>query len=246
MTTEEKAKAYDDALEKAKGLFNSPRTCFDIDQLTDIFPELAESEDEKNIDTIFNCLYQCCDTGFISGTQRDNALAYLEKQKEQKSNFDTHWENGSMVCEQKEEKVEWSDEEKDKLNSIERLIVNANAHGNYLIGDKEATELQHFIRSIVKPIANIAEWSEEDEEALDMCLDAIPKAWKTKSGILLTKWLKEHFRPSWKPSEDQMRCLDMVLCDEAMDDNVHRVLVQLREQLKRLKGGVVPMKEIDE
>ena len=48
-----------------------------------VFPELRESEDERNIDTIFNCLYQCCDTGFISGTQRDNALAYLEKQKEQ-------------------------------------------------------------------------------------------------------------------------------------------------------------------
>ena len=67
--------------------------------------------------------------------------------------------------------AEWSEEEKDKLNSIERLIVNANAHGNYLIGDKEAIDLQHFIRSIVKPTTNLAEWSAEDEKMRNSILD---------------------------------------------------------------------------
>ena len=43
-----------------------------------------------------------------------------------------------------------------------------------------------------------AEWSEEDEETLDMCLDVIPKKWKTKSGILLTKWLKDNIHPQSK------------------------------------------------
>lgn len=71
-------------------------------------------------------------------------------------------------------KHEWSEEEKDKLNSIERLIVNANAHGNNLIGDKEAIDLQHFIRSIVKPTNNLAEWSEEE----------------------IVNWLKENFHVS--------------------------------------------------
>ena len=50
-----------------------------------------------------------------------------------------------------------------------------------------------------------AEWSEEDEEALNMCLDAIPKKWKTKSGILLTKWLKDNIylqsKPKWSDGE---------------------------------------------
>ena len=40
-----------------------------------------------------------------------------------------------------------------------------------------------------------AELNEEDKEALDMCLDAIPKAWKTKNGVLLTDWLKKHLHP---------------------------------------------------
>ncbi len=49
------------------------------------------------------------------------------------------------------------------------------------------------------------EWSEEDKEAIDMCLDAIPKAWKTKSGVLLTKWLKEHIQPrnEWSKEEKE-------------------------------------------
>lgn len=46
MIPEEKSKAYDEALEKAKELLDSPRTCFDINQLKDIFPQLRESEDE--------------------------------------------------------------------------------------------------------------------------------------------------------------------------------------------------------
>lgn len=190
-----------------------------------------------------------------------------ENEKEQNLNFDTHWENGSLVYEQKEQKpaerfeearekyqVAWSEEEKDKLKSIERLIVNANAHGNYLIGDKEATELQHFIRSIVKPTTNLAEWSEEDEKKMIFLerlieynvpdgqygwADGRKGGFVTKSeAISMLKSLrtvsKESLQPHWKPCEEQMRCLDMVLCDEAMDDNVHRVLVQLREQLKKL------------
>lgn len=67
----------EDAIEEIKQWVLTPG---ERETLGALIPELRESEDEKNIDTIFNCLYQCCDTGFISGTQRDNALAYLEKQ----------------------------------------------------------------------------------------------------------------------------------------------------------------------
>ena len=38
----------------------------------------------------------------------------------------------------------------------------------------------------------------------------------------------------WKSSEEQMRCLKMVLSSEAMDDNVHDVLTDLYKQLKKL------------
>lgn len=106
-TIEEKAKAYDKATAKAIELFNSPRTCFDINQLTEIFPELAESEDERIGNVIYCVVRDNKEVKRIlegNGVSVDNALAYLEKQKKQKPNFDTHWENGSMVCEQKEQK----------------------------------------------------------------------------------------------------------------------------------------------
>ena len=89
-----------------------------------------------------------------------------------------------------------------------------------------------------------AEWSEEDEEKLNNISEIIEHCTTIPySGgtLTLNKAYKKELqcfikslRPSWKPSEEQMRCLDMVLCDEAMDDNVHRVLVQLSEQLKKL------------
>jgi len=115
-------------------------------------------------------------------------------------------------------KQEWSEEEKDKLKSIERLIVNANAHGNYLIGDKEAIELQHFIRSIVKPTTNLAEWSEEDRlhyanvlEALEYVKGCKSDYDKIEAVISDIAWLKS-LRPQPKAelSEDVKKTLDEV------------------------------------
>lgn len=67
--------AYKEALERARNYFESPRTCFDIDALTDIFPELKESDEKIR--------------GAIIDHLKDNNLtewaAWLEKQAEQKS-----------------------------------------------------------------------------------------------------------------------------------------------------------------
>lgn len=61
-------------------------------------------------------------------------------------------------------------------------------------------------KQILEKSSNSTEWSEEDKEALDMCLDAIPKRWKTKSGILLTKWLKDniHIQSKQEWSEEEL------------------------------------------
>lgn len=103
-------------------------------------------------------------------------------------------------------KQEWSEEEKDKLNSIERLIVNANAHGNSLIGDKEATDLQHFIRSLVKPVTNIAEWSDEDKMNLNGCICSLHQyGYMTYADFL--KHLPERFnlQPKKEWSEEDIK-----------------------------------------
>lgn len=215
MSIEQKAKAYDEALERARLLkLANPDDEAIQTFVKDSFPELKESEDERIRKAIMGLTY-------IDGIEpilikysvtAQDIRKYLEKQKiNTEGDFGRGYDCGYKAClnshgaeffeKQKEQKpippfdeltpeekmnhplwlegfdvgravqrvfeeqkpAEWSEEEKDKLNSIERLIISANAR-NYLIGDKEAAELQHFIRSIVKPTTNLAEWSEDFEE----------------------------------------------------------------------------------
>lgn len=80
MTQEEKAKAYDEALAKAREFYDSPRTCFTIDQLCEIFPSLAESEDERTRKAIIGIIKYT--TAFDTDFTQEQMLAWLEKQKE--------------------------------------------------------------------------------------------------------------------------------------------------------------------
>ena len=89
MTTEEKAKAYDEALEKAQCWLNDPQTIQDCnytieDAIQNIFPVLAKNEDEMirkelinwiNGKTTYEWSYEWCEN-------KDRWIAYLEKQKE--------------------------------------------------------------------------------------------------------------------------------------------------------------------
>lgn len=84
LTIEEKAKAYDEALEKAKAINNEKDV--DIESGTTIceyiFPELKESEDEKIKKEIISILRN---TYWTSNRNRFNELvAWFEKQDEQK------------------------------------------------------------------------------------------------------------------------------------------------------------------
>jgi hypothetical protein len=86
LSIEEKAKAYDEAIEKAKEYFNSPRTCFDIEQLCNIFPELTQSDDERiRKEMIFYFqeeIPQCSIQEHADKMKK--FIAWLEKQGEQK------------------------------------------------------------------------------------------------------------------------------------------------------------------
>ena len=85
-----------------------------------------------------------------------------------------------------------------------------------------------------------AEWSEEVTKDLVHILKVLDDCYIYGKHDLsktdydnLTSTLKS-LRPSWKPSEEQMRCLEMVLSSESMDDNVHSVISDLYEKLKKL------------
>lgn len=77
MTDKEKAKAYDEAIERAKKFYGNGI-------IEEIFPELKESEDEKIKNAILNHLKKmwgnCQDD--VCGVHVEDAIDWLEKQGE--------------------------------------------------------------------------------------------------------------------------------------------------------------------
>ena len=78
---------YKDALAKAKEQYNYPcmRSCMGI--LEEIFPELKESEDEKIKKRITLCLEECVHSDVIRDYEKDECVAWLEKQGQVKESF---------------------------------------------------------------------------------------------------------------------------------------------------------------
>ena len=79
LSIEEKVKAYDELLIKAKQIHNKENDVLILHTIEDLFPELKESEDErirKRIIALVNAHGQ--------GMYKDEVLAWLEKQGEQK------------------------------------------------------------------------------------------------------------------------------------------------------------------
>ena len=91
MTIEEKAKAYDEALEKAKNALQTDLHESGVWAIRRIFPELKESEDErirkKLIEFLDELWHLGKNTNFDRWGKADCAdwISYLEKQKEQRS-----------------------------------------------------------------------------------------------------------------------------------------------------------------
>ena len=91
MTIEEKAKAYDNAKARISKAYNSNRCT--IGFMNEIFPELAESEDEKIRNEIINYIKNS--TCRVGNDVYNSWLTWLEKQSEQDS---TKW-NENLVKE---------------------------------------------------------------------------------------------------------------------------------------------------
>ena len=111
-TIEEKAKAYDEALEVAKrklcmdeaGMVDN----FTPDDIRELFPELAESEDEKIRKFIVDCIEELRrvnqDNSHFNGVCSD-AIAWLEKIGDWHKMYD--------------KPAEWREEDEDKIMLIE-------------------------------------------------------------------------------------------------------------------------------
>lgn len=192
-----------------------------------LIPELRESEDERMMREFNDWL--CEEIECRTNDLRDekdrrtlNMLCYiltkvktwLEKQKEQKP------VEGEKYPESKTFEDEWKNFYNNHLINRQVMSKREIAKHFFWFGQKQIEKpVEWKINGNSIPTENQfvdispVEWSEEDKEAFDMCIDAIPKAWKTKSGILLTKWLKDniHIQSKQEWSEEDENCRNEML-----------------------------------
>lgn len=169
-----------------------------------------ESEDEKiRKELITHCRNTRCVTE--EGAERISKwIAWLEKQGEQKP-----------VIKMK--------------TPEESLGVSSNEYNKFvdecIYGDDKSTWSKPELKEKEqKP----SEWSVEDILMLSSCIEIMLTVDSTEEQQNWLKSLKDRY--TWKPSDEQIEILEMVLTNESMDDNVAGILRELREQLKKLKG----------
>jgi len=147
MTTEEKAKAYDEALEKAKK-YHEEYWQVDAKDITEtLFPQLRESEDERIRTEIISALEFANDGGIY-----DKHIAYLEKQKEQKP-------------------AEWSEEDERMLSRCEKSIESSKQFADSDTFKKAKDNEIDWLENRFKSLCPSWKPSEEQMEALKGALE---------------------------------------------------------------------------
>jgi hypothetical protein len=192
MTQEEKARSYDEALERARKQRDEYQEEFDktdknsklasilrsaISAVELAFPELVESEDErirKALIEVFKKKLERCFEWVEYGIPNRSVLDWLEKQKEEEGyeaipvestlEYKLGFKAGKESEKQKEQKpAEWSEEDEEILKL---LILNI---GRYMyFGGMSSERILSFLKSL-RPQQR-QEWSEEEKEILDSIL----------------------------------------------------------------------------
>ena len=240
LTIEEKAKAYDEALEKLRSLhdnYDTVSTLIDIkEELEQIFPELAESEDERVRNEIIAFVEQSIHRGGgtpIPQEQEDRWIAWLEKQGESytKRDVDNAYVEGMVYAkdELEKQKPSWSKEDKIMIANIRDDLfcyqTKVRDEDNQLAEDSEK-EINWF-----KSLKDRYTWkpSEELDEASYQV--GIKRVLDNPESYGLTKY-------NWKPSDEQMNTLhDVIVYVEGCNSNFKgngSVLENLYNDLKKL------------
>lgn len=113
MTIEQKARAYDKAIEKIKYIMeHGVSPVLNKEDLQDIFPELAESEDERIRKKLIK-YFQDLKGGWFGNISHDDILAWLEKQAPKPQRI--------ISAEAKEalyDKPKWTEEDEENFRDI--------------------------------------------------------------------------------------------------------------------------------
>lgn len=131
MDYKEKAKAYDELLAKAKQIYNKENDVLIIHTIEELFPELAESEDERIRKMMIKYFESCGNLEWYDGLTPQKAIAWLEKQSKKPS----IWTDSDRIMaftllrdvdqmtyisdEGKNERLQWLNSLEDKFNNGE-------------------------------------------------------------------------------------------------------------------------------
>ena len=249
-TIEEKARAYDEAIKKAVALYKASEPMSGCNVIIEtLFPELAESEDEKVKNKLINLIKMSNEAGgfALHKWEADEMLAWIDKQGEQKPADSYCHEN----CKGFQETGKcFADGECKAKKEAEQELTDLNEFINELSKQFPDISFAKLSRIVVR-VAKWAksnqpkqEWSEEDEEMLNSTISfvehsAFTTIGKGKNNVIA--WLKS-LRPQnhWKPSDEQIKVCKEVYADilSAKGFNLGTVnseLNRLEEELKKLK-----------
>lgn len=184
MTTEEKAKTYDEMVQRVKELHEAGNA-LTKKQMEIILPELTESEDEKNANALIRLLNNEKVSSLITFEAKQQWLNWLERQKEPHTKRNALFDKCVENCDpeimkrvsdeidaklQKEQKPsEWSEEDYASLNKFELLAKSSNLPKDIVYWAMEhLSPLQNSTNSEIPK-----ECSKEDKLMLQCCLQAV-------------------------------------------------------------------------
>ena len=213
--------------------------------LETLIPELRESEDERIRKEIICFIEYEEARGNIPDrwyqAKRPGVwIAYLEKQKRLYSDYEESELRRGLL---------WHLKELQNIEESKGLPIKSKATYSdwiaWLEKQKEQKPWKVGANAYFTPEQKPAEWSEEDEDMLNSCISSIEEAKENRYAYKETDgdtsydheidWLKS-LRPSWKPSEEQMKALkDAVkLYKDTHFERFHTRIESLYEQLKAL------------
>ena len=247
MTQEQKAKAYDEALEKARKYRDEEG----FTEMEDLFPELAESEDERIRKTLIHIVKGACDKYGIKyrgdDITEEKLLAYLEKQKPadgkellyvSNKSYNIGYRDGKMAAEQKTAK--WSEDDEKKLELVTDFVFD------FYPDPVMKYKLKDWLKSLCPQPKS--KWSKEDNNIMEQIIMDYEGEIRRLSNSTIDRqlkpiyqkridWLKS-LRPSWKPSEEQIGALNYAYGElfkrEDVGHNILGPLQKLCDELKKL------------
>lgn len=235
LSIEEKAKRYDNIIEKANKMHHENCEACQM-CIEELIPELKESEDERIRKELIAYLKN------RDYDIDDKWIAWLEKQAEQKPvGFNIGDEitvNGQVCRVVAVDKPVWSEEDEKMLVGCVQAMCTPDA---YSLNDR--INFEYWLKSLKDRVQPKQEWSEEDGKMIGNIRRIIEKYAFSQSAVDVNgdlckkeyidadNWLKS-LRPqnTWKPNDEQIKALEVECMAHFNYD-----LCRLYEQLKKLR-----------